>query len=61
MKKRQMRKFFVLAGCGGVMFQLAGCASSLLNGFLQDSIGLLIGGLLTSLIRGVTDATNTTM
>lgn len=60
MSKRQIRKFCVLAGCGGVVFQLAGCASGLLNGFIQDAIGLIIGGLITNLIQGVTDATNMT-
>ena len=59
MNQRQMKKFAVLAATGGVMLQLAGCASSLLNSFVQDAIGLIIGNIVVQLLRGLQPAADT--
>lgn len=63
MTKRQIRKTIYLALSGGVLLQLAGCVSLLLNNLAQQVIGTVVGGLLVQLLRGagITDGTGTTM
>ena len=58
MNKRLMKKFALLAATGGVVLQLAGCVSGLLNSFIQDAIGIVIGGIVVQLLRAVTPATD---
>lgn len=60
MNQRLMKKFALLAATGGVMLQLAGCASSLLNSFVQDAIGLVIGNIVVQLLRGLQPMTDMT-
>lgn len=54
MKRQLVRKFVALAISGGVLFQLAGCASLLINNLLQQVVGTVVGTVLVGLIQAAT-------
>lgn len=59
MKRQLVRKFVALAITGGVLFQLAGCASLLINNLLQQVVGTVVGTVLVGIIQAATGQTPT--